>query len=168
MGQEGDPPVKLMLGMVEALRKVRLPFSMPWQDIWNKHNAEEWRNVDTIILHALDRIKEAGCKTPLHTLSLHLVQWSFDDSDPLVQTIAWRALDTRLLVDERRRIGVIMESDEPWNLTPPEHPWQIPPSLGRSFYGTNGARDGVKLIREELIERGIMKREDQDGARRRR
>jgi len=124
---------------------------------WKNMADPAWREVDKIIKTALDWLKEKGLERPLDDLSLELVRMSFEDLDRGLQTVAWRILDTRLLVYENRRLRAILASDEPWNLSLPEHGWQVPPSVGYSFY-KGGTKEGLEMIVGELADRGLGKR----------
>lgn len=139
---------------------------------------ETWAKVDKLVKQALDAMVKAEVKQPLHRLSEIAVEEAFADPDKGVQTAAYRIMDTRLLVDESRRVRGILTGPEPWILTLPE-PIMRPPSISyEEVKGPTTLRKGegyevfgvpaegspkslLKAIIEELGKRGLAKKKQE-------
>lgn len=122
----------------------------------NDLNDQTWGKVDRLIKRLLNWLVEDEVNKPMNVLQKVTFDMALSNLAPPVQTIAYRTLDTWLLIYESRRIRGIFDSDEPWNLTQPPNKVYIPPSVDESIY-LGGAREALELINGKLRERGIMK-----------
>jgi len=119
-------------------------------------NDPTWGKVDKLIKRLLNFLKEDSVSKPMDVLQCNTFDLACSNLAPPVQTIAWRALDTWLLIYESRRIRGIVASKDPLAFCRPSHPVYIPPSVGESIY-LEGATDALKIINGKLRERGIIK-----------
>jgi len=119
-------------------------------------NDPTWGKVDKLIKRLLNWLKEDDVSKPMDVLQRNTLDLACSNIAPPVQTIAWRALDTWLLIYESRRIRGILASKEPWMLCRPSHPVYTPPSVGESIYQMN-TEEALGTINEKLRERGIIK-----------
>lgn len=138
-----------------------------------------WSKVDKLILKTMKVMKDRGVKRPLHPLSetffdmaMQDVVDNYPETTPGLQAVAYRAMDTRLLVDEfgrmRAEANAIMsvargEKDVkvPFANFPPESPALIPPCFDERVYN-DSAVGIVTTFAEELRKREILppKKED--------
>lgn len=139
-----------------------------------------WGKVDKLILKTMKAMQEKGVKRPLHPLSETLLEMSLKDVaenypkvSQALQTVTYRAMDTRLLVDEfsrMRQVAVAIRDiskgrkgvKEPPPDFPPESPAMVPPCfVGRDVYN-DGASWVVETFAEELRARGILPQKKQE------
>lgn len=163
----------MLTRMVEKVSKMRpIP---PTDNLFDP----SWGKVDKLILKTMKAMKDRGVQRPLHPLSETFFDMSLKDVadngldgvSPGLQAAAYRAMDTRLLVDEFVRmkaeasaiIAVARGEDVkvPFANFPPESPAMIPPSFDVSVYN-DSAVGIVSTFAEELRKRGILppKKED--------
>jgi len=140
---------------------------------------QSWGKVDQLILKVMKAMKEKGLDRPLHPLSETLFDMAmqdvaehFPETNQALQAATYRAMDTRLLVDEfgrMRQMAVLIrdaaegkEVKFPFHNFPPESPAMIPPSFTPSVYeGT--AVDIVDAFADELRNRKILPPRKEDG-----
>jgi hypothetical protein len=131
-----------------------------------------WSKVDKLIIKMMKAMKEKGEERPLHNLSVTLGDMSSQDvidhkgeSTPAVQAVAYRALDTRLLVDEFGRmremavaIRAVAQGQDvkvPSPHFPPNCLVLIPPCFDEKVYDDSAAGI-VWTFAEELRKRGVL------------
>lgn len=119
-------------------------------------NDPTWGKVDKLIKRLLNWLKEDEVSKPMDLLQRNTFDLACSNLAPPVQTLAWRCMDTWLLIYESRRIRGILASDEPWNLTRPPSPVYVPPSVDESLY-LGGPKDALETINGKLRERGLIK-----------
>lgn len=144
---------KKLLG--EALTKIEGMRPIPPNDDLNDSS---WKKVDKHIKRILNFLVEDEVPKPIDVL--YQVTWDMamvNFAVP-VQTLAWRTLDTWLLIYESRRIRGIIASKESDLLTQPRHPVYIPPSVDERMYSEKSPRGALKAITEELDKRGLINR----------
>jgi len=119
-------------------------------------NDPSWGKVDKLIKRLLNWLKEDDVSKPMDLLQRNTFDLACVNLAPPVQILAWRTLDTWLLIYESRRIRGILASDEPYMLCRPSHPVLIPPSVEESIY-LETTQDALGTINGKLRERGLIK-----------
>lgn len=161
-----DPLIPMLQRMTEKVSKMRpIP---PTDNLLD----QSWDKVDKLIIKTMKAMKDKGVERPLHPLSETLFDMACQDvidnglkTTPALQAVAYRAMDTRLLVDEfgrMRQVAVMIrdvargKSDEkvPPNF-PPRHPVLIPPCFDERVYD-NSAAGVVETFANELRKRGVL------------
>lgn len=164
--------VPLLNRMVEKISKMKpIP---PCDNLFD----QSWGKVDKLILKTMKAMKERGVERPLHPLSetffdmaMQDVIDNYPDTTQALQTAAYRALDTRLLVDEfgrMRHMAVLIRNaargekvEFPFHDFPPKTDAMIPPCFTKEVYNDSAA-GVVSRFAEELRDRGILPPRKQD------
>jgi len=167
--------VRLMLGrLVEKVSKMRpIP---PCDNLFDS----SWGKVDKLILKTMRAMMDkGGIERPLHPLSEILFDMAMEDvaknhpnTTYAIQAVAYRAMDTRLLVDEfgrMRNMAVAIRdvargvkgAKVPSPHFPPKHPVLIPPCFDGKVYDDDAASI-VSTFAGELRKREILPAKKQE------
>jgi hypothetical protein len=134
-----------------------------------------WGKVDKLILKTVKIMKDKGVERPLHLFSEAIFDMAMkdvatnSDTSQALQAVAYRVMDTRLLVDEfgrMRQMAVAIRDVArgrkdvkiPSPHFPPKNPALIPPcfSVGDINVYDDSAVGVVNSFARELRERGIL------------
>jgi hypothetical protein len=147
-----------MVKKVDGMRPIP-----PVDDLFDK----EWEKVDKLIMKSIRIAKDKGHERPLRPMSEALFGMALESpGKPGVQALAYRIMDTRLLVDEFERMraearaihdvarGKDVEVPSPH--FPPANPALVPPCfVDRDVYN-DSAVGVVSTFAEELRRRGVL------------
>jgi hypothetical protein len=143
----------MMVDMADRASRMRpMP---PWDDL----AAETWGKVDKLILKGLTTLREREAPRPLENLAVSFVQWSFEDLDKGVQTVAWRLMETYSLVTVFNTILKVVR-DEGRDITKSiEIPfWVVLPDETKARISNGYEREVLSEVRADLMQRGIVKK----------
>lgn len=138
-----------------------------------------WDKVDRLVLKTIKAVKERSGGRPLYPVAETLLDMAMQDvvdhypqTSLALQAVAYRVLDTRLIVDEFLRmkdeasaIVAVAKGEDvkvPFANFPPSNPVMIPPSFDERVYD-DSAVGVVSTFAEELRKRGILPPRKQQG-----
>lgn len=155
-----QPMLDRMIERVQTMRPIP-----PCEDL----EADTWGKVDKLLMKTLKLMKDRDVEQPMHALSEALFDIAARDVefDKATQTVAYRAMDMRLLTDEYRRLqGVLRNTKEgnrePWKHFYPSPLTMIPPSIGEEVYRECMPEAVLRNIAGKLRRRGVLKGQQED------
>jgi len=165
--------VPMLARLVDKVSRMRpIP---PCDDLFDP----SWGKVDKLIIKTMKAMQEKGVEKPLHPLSNTFLSMALkdvadnglDNVTPALQAVAYRAMDTRLLVDEFARMRLMTKLiyeaakgekvEFPFYDFPPKHPMMMPPCFDAEVYN-DGAAWVVESFAEELRRRNILPQKKED------